>query len=750
MKRILSLVLVLVLILGSFPVFSDEHEVTYGEMLAEMELVLGDGEGNLMEDQALTRAQMMVVLARMNGVEDEAAAFVLPSTFTDVDADGYYGPYIAYGQMEGWTIGNGDGTFTPDAPLTADHAATFLLRVLGYSSVDDFEWDNAVEFAASLGIDVTAGIGDEGEILRGELFEMMYKTLYTENTEGVLLAVQLCLEEPEPEVLEVVSVEALNLMQIEVVFNTEVDADSAEDDANYAVEDEDFTVDTATLQDDGKTVILLLESKAEQQDESTVTIEDVEALDNEDMVVADTEMEVQFLDMDIPVILGAENVGNDTFRVFFSEPMDEGLTDKSNYEVNDGAKYIREVTAGTSNLSADIELYSDLEDGEYTVAVEGIEDYAGFTALPKTFTVDVEEDTEAPYIVGYKDATATGVTLIWNEDIEFAVGSDIEELDNNDEYVYHTNDSNEAETAIITDNEMELTFSEDYLLPEGTAYVYVAEEVVNDLWDLENDQQMVKIEVEIDETPPAVDDVEVDDYVLTITFTEDIAFDDEEFTFLDAEGDEVSVSSPVGEETDTLTFDVADLDGEYSLVMEGIVDRAQPSANEMPATTITFEVADETAPEHGDFSAVLYNAGEEDQLIRVDFEEAMATDGVYAVTNLANYMIQAELIAATGSAMEVQDYELSELDSDVSIVVVDGGRQEREALPREVVQLVVRHAGLRLPLGHLHREQPSHLPARLVEQVADPLPDPLIIRLEEVGQGDPDRHLGGVEAAAVH
>ncbi len=679
MKRVLSLLLSLLLVLGSFPVFADE--VTYGEMLAQMDLVKGDGEGNLMEGDALTRAQMMVILARLYGVEEEARSFVLPSTFTDVEADSYYASFIAYGQMEGWTIGYGDGTFGPDDTLTADHTATFLLRVLGYSTSVDFQWDDAIEFAASLGIDVTAGIGDEGEILRGEVFELMYKALYTENVDGVLLAVQLGLEEPEPEVLEVVSVEALNLIQIEVVFNTEVDADTAEDDANYAVEDEDYTVDTATLQDDGKTVILLLESEADQQEESTVTVEDVEALDNEDMVVADTEMEIQFLDMDIPVITGAENVGNDTFKVYFSEPMKEGLTDKSNYEVNDGAKYIRQVTAGSSNLSAYVEMYSDLEDGEYSIFIEGVEDYAGFTALPKTFTVNVEEDTEAPYIAGYKDATPNGVTLIWNEDIEFAVGSDIEELDNNDEYVYHTNDSNEAETAIITDNEMALTFSDDYLLPEGTAYVYVAEEVVNDLWDIENDQQMVKIEVELDTTPPAVDEIEVEDYELKITFTEKVEFDDEEFTFLDDEGDEVSVGNPGGEGTDTLTFDVEDLDGEYTLVMEGIVDLARPTANEMPATTIEFEVLDEEAPEHDAFSAVLYNAGEEDQMIKVDFGEAMATDGVYAVTNMANYEIQAELIVGTGTDMDDIDYELSDLDSDVSIVVVDGGEAVEIYIP---------------------------------------------------------------------
>ncbi len=538
MKRVLSLVLVLVLVLGSFPVFADEAEATYGEMLAELELVLGDGDGNLMEGDALTRAQMMVVLARMYGVEEEAAAFVLPSTFTDVDADSYYAPYIAYAQMEGWTEGYGDGTFGPDDTLTADQAATFLLRVLGYSSEGDFAWDEAVEFAATLGIDVEAGVADDGSILRGELFEMMYKTLYTENTEGVLLAVVLELEEAAPEALEVVSVKALNLVQIEVVFNMEIE----EETGSFVVEDVDLDVNDTVLQDDGKTVILYVD-KAGQQAEATVVIEEVQALDNEDMVVADTEMDVQFLDMDIPVVTGAENVGNDTFRVYFSESMDD-YTDKAYYEVNDGAKYIKEVKPGTNGLSVDIVMYSKLEDGEYTVAVEDVMDFAGFKALPKTFTVDVTEDTEAPYVVGYKDAEPDQVTLIWNEDIEFAVGTSTAALnvfdDDGDAYVYHTNNSNDATTAEITDNEMVLTFSDDYLLPEGTAYVYVANEVVNDLWDLENNQQMVQvdvsIEVELDTTPPAVDDVEVEDDKLIITFTEEIEFDDKEFTFLDDEG----------------------------------------------------------------------------------------------------------------------------------------------------------------------------------------------------------------------
>ncbi|MCK5762534.1 MAG: S-layer homology domain-containing protein, partial [Clostridiales bacterium] len=97
-----------------------------------MGLLKGDQNGDLNEDVALTRAEMMVVLARLYGVEDEAMAFPLPSTFTDVAVDAWYAPYVAYAQLEGWTVGYGDGTFGPEDAVTEQMVATFMLRALGY------------------------------------------------------------------------------------------------------------------------------------------------------------------------------------------------------------------------------------------------------------------------------------------------------------------------------------------------------------------------------------------------------------------------------------------------------------------------------------------------------------------------------------------------------------------------------------------------------------------------------------------
>ncbi len=221
MKRILSLILVLVLVAGSFSSFATP--MTYGEKLYELGLVKGiDDQGTLAEGDSLTRAQMAVVLSRMYGVEEEAMNYAYASTFTDVLVDAWYGPYVAYAQNRGWTVGYGDGTFGPNDTLTAAQASTFLLRTLGYSSFSDFVWSDAVAFSASLGIN--ASIMNQEAIKRGEVFELMYKTVYSLNKSGVLLASILGIATGE---VEIVSVEIVDVNKIKVTFNQPVATENA-------------------------------------------------------------------------------------------------------------------------------------------------------------------------------------------------------------------------------------------------------------------------------------------------------------------------------------------------------------------------------------------------------------------------------------------------------------------------------------------------------------------------------------------
>jgi hypothetical protein len=226
MKRILSLVLVLALVLGSVPVaFADNHSA--GEMLKEAGFVAGDQDGNLNEDQPLTREQMMVLIAEMNGVKEEAATFGIPADFSDVNENDWFAPYVWYAFYQGWTAGMGDGSFGAGVSVDSKMAATFMLKALGYEVAD---YNTSVAEAAAVGIEVA----ESSAMTRGEGFTAMWSTVnLPKKGSDVALGVELGKLEPEVEPVADITaaldtVEALGNTLVEVYFDADVDAASIE------------------------------------------------------------------------------------------------------------------------------------------------------------------------------------------------------------------------------------------------------------------------------------------------------------------------------------------------------------------------------------------------------------------------------------------------------------------------------------------------------------------------------------------
>jgi len=196
MKKHLALFLVVVL--GSVPAFG--QTVDYAQELYGFGLIQGDPSGDLMAQKVLNRQEMMVILARLMGVEAAAGAFTLETTFTDVSRESYYAPYIAYAQGRGWTLGQPDGGFGPEEPLSARQAAAFLLRALGYVTGEDFEYDESLEFLQVPGMTRAEDFEDPLQIKRSEVFEMIYKALDMDTLNGETLGVILGIfEAPAPE-----------------------------------------------------------------------------------------------------------------------------------------------------------------------------------------------------------------------------------------------------------------------------------------------------------------------------------------------------------------------------------------------------------------------------------------------------------------------------------------------------------------------------------------------------------------------
>lgn len=123
-----------------------------------------DADGNDFGlDDALTRAQAVVLIERYLGVAEAAATTTAKAPFGDVPA--WADPYVAYAVqnnlVSGKTDANGNSYFDPDAKMSEKEFLTLLLRAMEYTDKNDgsgdFVWSDPYTLAASVGlIDHTA------------------------------------------------------------------------------------------------------------------------------------------------------------------------------------------------------------------------------------------------------------------------------------------------------------------------------------------------------------------------------------------------------------------------------------------------------------------------------------------------------------------------------------------------------------------------------------------------------------------
>ena len=118
--------------------FSDVPETFWGynaiTFTAARELFQGVGDDRFAPNGTMTRAMLVTVLGRLAGIDP--ADYAGKSDFTDVDADSWYGPYVAWASENGVVEGVGNGKFAPDSPITREQLCTMLVRYLGGSGLD--------------------------------------------------------------------------------------------------------------------------------------------------------------------------------------------------------------------------------------------------------------------------------------------------------------------------------------------------------------------------------------------------------------------------------------------------------------------------------------------------------------------------------------------------------------------------------------------------------------------------------------
>lgn len=247
MKRVLSLILALVMVLGTMPM-AFAADTSAGEMLQAAGFVAGDENGNLMEDNQITRAELAVLVAELNGVKENAKTYAIAPEFKDVNANDWFGPYVAYAAKEGWFKGDDAGNFNPAGLVSDQTMATVMLRALGYEPA----WETAVSEAKAMGLPVDAAAA--GTMTRGEAFSTMWAVVNTPKKDSdVALGVELGKIEPAKE--EVTELEAtIDFAEsvgnglVNVDFVGSVDAAAAGEVSNYTiVEKADTTKEVSVL-----------------------------------------------------------------------------------------------------------------------------------------------------------------------------------------------------------------------------------------------------------------------------------------------------------------------------------------------------------------------------------------------------------------------------------------------------------------------------------------------------------------------
>jgi len=182
MRKVLSFVLVLSLVLGSFGMafaaplsdMAGEESAEAVSVLTQLGVVKGYPDGTYKPDNIVTRAEMAVIVVSALGLADYATG---TSSFSDMGGHWSNG-FVAYATSLGVIAGYPDGTFRPDKTVSYDEAATMLVAALGYNADSLIgTWPaNFVTKAKTLGIldGIKAGAAGAN---RGDIAIMAYQTL---------------------------------------------------------------------------------------------------------------------------------------------------------------------------------------------------------------------------------------------------------------------------------------------------------------------------------------------------------------------------------------------------------------------------------------------------------------------------------------------------------------------------------------------------------------------------------------------
>lgn len=405
MKRKLSLLLAVVMILGTFSFAFADDDFDVPAFLEKEGILKGNTKGDLMLDEPLLRKDAVVLLARLLKAEDEAEAFEkegLP-TFNDLAGNPYYNAFLAWAEDNGYFTGKPDGSFGYEDNLEAVEYALVLLRALGYVNEDKAdEWEKAWDTAKELGLLEDVKAERREEILRKEVAQMTFNALGVKMKDSdKTLAEFLGITMPDlkPTELTAKVLDTENLAEI-VVELSNVDLvknkDALLNPANYRLSN-DVKVQNVHLDGDNVVLTLVPYGKVEEQGKFDSLVKGKKfdlTIRNIDPAINKTYKGILANDNAIPVVENVEFMGTHGIKVTTSEPIANPL--ERNFRLDSRTSMIVEQYGRDIILTPYHSREFDKDAVELTI--DKLEDFAGYTSVRTVEPMELSTDDALPEV----------------------------------------------------------------------------------------------------------------------------------------------------------------------------------------------------------------------------------------------------------------------------------------------------------------------------------------------------------------
>ena len=156
------------------------------QVLAALDIMVGDASGSLNLDASVTRAEFTKMAVAASTSRDAVGDTVAVKPYPDVPQTHWAAPYIKAAVDLGLVQGDLHGNFIPGRTITLAEGVTIVLRLLGYEDADFTGVWPSGQMAQYRALDLDEGVtaGQDSAMKRRDALYLFYNLMITKNKEG--------------------------------------------------------------------------------------------------------------------------------------------------------------------------------------------------------------------------------------------------------------------------------------------------------------------------------------------------------------------------------------------------------------------------------------------------------------------------------------------------------------------------------------------------------------------------------------